>query len=140
VEEKRPTTEVLAEALSPIEFESYCAEVIRKSGWHATTTKASGDQGIDVLATRNGFTAIFQCKKYSSPVGNKAVQEAIAGKAFASADIACVVSTAQYTQAAKDLAAKAGVYLLHYSELADLNIILHQKGDSPIGVKQRDKS
>jgi restriction system protein len=107
--------------LSPTEFEAYCEQLLVNSGWQSTTTKASGDQGIDILATRDGLKAVFQCKKQSSPVGNKAVQEAIAGKSFASADYAFVVSNADFTPSARELAAKSGVHLLHYSSLSCLD-------------------
>lgn len=59
----------------------------------------------------------FQCKKYSSAIGNQAVQQIIAGKQYIRADIAAVVSNAKYTHSAKQLASSTGVYLLHYSEL-----------------------
>ena len=119
-ESTQPLTEQDVANLSPVAFEAYCAWVLNENGWQANTTKSSGDQGIDVIATKGKFKAVFQCKKYTSPVGNKAVQEVIAGKTFASADLAFVVSNTQYTRSAVELAHKAGVHLIHYSELLDL--------------------
>ena len=103
--------------MSPLDFEHFCAEILRKNGWNATVTQASGDQGIDVIATRENVKAVFQCKKYAQPVGNGAVQEIIAGKQFERADVAAVVSNATYTPSAKQLASTTGVFLLHFSEL-----------------------
>lgn len=105
------------DSLDPIAFEHFCADILKANGWSAKVTQASGDQGIDVIGIYNGKKVVFQCKKYSSPVGNKAVQEASAGKNFEGADIAAVVSNQTYTPSAKELAAKIDVYLLHYSEL-----------------------
>ena len=105
------------DSLSAIEFEHYCAKTLRNSGWDARVTQSSGDQGIDVIANHGDIKVVFQCKKYSQPVGNAAVQEIIAGKHFEQADIAAVVSNNSYTQSAKQLASVAGVHLLHYSEL-----------------------
>ena len=105
------------ERMSPIQFEHFCAEVLRRNGWDARATQASGDQGIDVIATLGNVKAVFQCKKYSQPVGNAAVQEIIAGKQFEQADVAGVISNAPYTPSAKQLANATGTYLLHYSEL-----------------------
>jgi restriction system protein len=76
------------------------------------------------VATQEGKTAVGQCKKSSSPVGNKAVQEAIAGRTYASADLAFVVSNAGFTPAAKALASKSGIHLLHYTSLPDLGSYL----------------
>lgn len=108
------------DSLDPIAFEHHCAELLRNDGWDARVTQASGDQGIDVIATRGNVKAVFQCKKYAQPVGNGAVQEIVAGKQFEQADIAAVVSNATFTPSAKQLAGTTGVHLLHYSELHGL--------------------
>lgn len=108
---------VNVDLLTPEEFEHYCGDLLRQSGWNARVTKASGDQGIDVIALYGNVKAVLQCKKYSQPVGNAAVQEIIAGKAFEQAHVAVVVSNAPFTPSAKQLAATTGVYLLHFSEL-----------------------
>ena len=107
--------------LSPMDFEKRCAEALRLSGWKANTTRGSGDQGIDVLAQRDGQVLVVQCKLYGSTVGNKAVQEVIAGQAFVSARHAAVVTNAGFSSSAKELAARTGVHLLHYSELRTIN-------------------
>ena len=41
-------------------------------------TKESGDQGMDVIAEKNGIKIGIQAKCYSSKVSNKAVQEIVA--------------------------------------------------------------
>lgn len=119
-ESTQPLTKEDVANLSPVAFEAYCARVLNENGWQANTTKGSGDQGIDVIATKGKIKAVFQCKKYASPIGNKAVQEVIAGKTFTSADFAFVVSNTHYTRSAVELARKASVHLIHYSELVDL--------------------
>jgi restriction system protein len=108
--------------LTPIDFEAHCASLLSRSGWLTRTTRASGDQGIDIIGEKDGIKAVFQVKQSSSPVGNKAVQEAIAGKAFVNADTACVVSNAGYTASAKELASISNVSLLHHTELTRLRI------------------
>lgn len=107
-------------AMSPIEYEHYCAELLREAGWDARVTSATGDQGVDVVATRDGQTVAVQVKRYSGSVGNAAVQEAIAGKAFVGADLAVVVSPAPFTRSAIELANVAGVRLMHHEQLAEL--------------------
>lgn len=119
-DKKCPIESKCVDLLGPLEFEIFCAKLIQKNGWYATTTKGSGDQGVDVLAIKNKKKAIFQCKKYSKPVGNKAVQEAIAGKEFAGADFAFVVTNSTFTSAAIELSVKTKVFLIHYTELHNL--------------------
>ena len=99
------------------EFEQNCAAALRSAGWAARTTRGSGDQGVDVIAKKNGIKVAIQCKRYAKPVGNRAVQEALAGKHFINAHWAAVVSNAAYTQSARDLASASGVRLLHYTDL-----------------------
>lgn len=116
IESGAPTS-VDIDSLDPVQFEHYCADLLNSSGWNARVTQASGDQGIDVIAMYGNVKAVLQCKKYSQPVGNAAVQEVIAGKAFEQAHVAAVVSNATYTPSAKQLASTTGVHLLHFSGL-----------------------
>jgi restriction system protein len=82
-------------------------------------TKGSGDQGADVIAEKGGIRVVVQCKWYSQPVGNAAVQEAYAAKAHERTDYAFVVTNNAYTKSAKQLAASTGVGLLHANDLRD---------------------
>jgi restriction system protein len=111
----RPFIDV--DSLDPIQFEHYCAEILRNVGWEVRVTKASGDQGVDIIAMRNGLKAVFQCKKYSRPIGNDAVQQVIAGQKFEDAHFAAVVTNNTYTPSARQLASIANVALLHYTDL-----------------------
>lgn len=107
--------------MDPVEYESMCADILSENGWDARITSASGDQGVDVFAEKDGCSVVLQCKKYTSPVGNKAVQEAHAGRGFMGASAAAVVTNASYTQSAKQLASTLDVLLLHHDELADIS-------------------
>ena len=107
--------------LEPGEYEHHCAELLRRAGWDAEVTGQSGDQGVDVLASSGDLLVAVQCKLYfANAIGNKAVQEAHAAAGFVDAGHAVVVSNADYTRSAEQLAAKLGVLLLHHSELPDL--------------------
>ena len=112
------------ESMSGREFEYFCANELKKVGWKADVTKGSGEQGVDIVAEKNNVRIVFQCKKYNTPVGNKAVQEIVAGKSHEIADVGCVVSNSSYTKSAKELAMTTGVYLLHYLDLKDIDKII----------------
>ncbi len=95
-----------------IEFEEYCASILSKNGFEQVeVTQASGDQGIDITAYSQGVKYGFQCKFYSKPVGNKAVQEAFAGKEFYKCHVAVVLTNNSFTKSAVDLANRLGVVL-----------------------------
>ncbi len=100
-----------------IAYERYCAERLARAGWRTHRTPPSGDQGADILAERDGFRLVVQCKRLGRPVGNAAVQEAAAALPYWSGDRAAVVSNAGFTPAARRLAAATGVWLLHHDEL-----------------------
>ena len=114
-------TLVEPEVLTPLGFERHCAALLRAAGWHATLTAGSGDQGVDVLARRGDLSLVVQCKFYSKPIGNRAVQEAIAGQSFTGATHAAVVSNQPYTSAARDLAQRTRVMLLTPADLSALD-------------------
>lgn len=108
--------------ISPTEYENYCALLLREQGWKASATKSSGDQGIDVVASKNGKRLVLQCKLYNSgSVGNKAVQEISAGRVHERADYSAVVTNAAFTESAKQLANTNDVMLLHHDELNWIN-------------------
>ncbi|WP_298952281.1 restriction endonuclease [uncultured Methylobacterium sp.] len=103
-----------------IAYERFCAALLERAGWHARATRASGDQGADVIAERDGTRLVVQCKRYARPVGNGAVQEVVAARSYWSADLAAVVSNAGFTPSARKLAAATDVRLLHHDDLATL--------------------
>lgn len=112
--------DVSFEDLSPYDYEKQVAQSLSEMGWDTQVTKANGDQGCDVLAVKDRARVAIQCKYYSKPIGNKAVQEINAAKSYYDANFAAVVSNQSYTPAAKLLATKLQVALLHHSQLSSL--------------------
>lgn len=109
------------DSLEGHDFELYCANLLKKNGFHHTlVTKESGDQGIDILAEKEGIKYAIQCKCYSSDIGNKAVQEAFAGKTFYGCHVAVVLTNRYFTRSAKELAEKNGVLLWDRNKLVSL--------------------
>jgi HJR/Mrr/RecB family endonuclease len=121
---EHPSFRSFSDNMSPVEFEGFCAEELRQAGWDARVTLQSRDQGVDVIAEKNNFRVVLQCKLYTGPVGNKAVQEAAAGRAHENADYGIVVTNNRYTSAAEQLATTNGVFLLHYRDLRNLDAML----------------
>ena len=97
--------------MTPSDFERWCTKTISSNGWRAITTKATGDQGADVIAEKGRTRLVLQCKLYNSPVGNKAVQEAFAAQRHYQANASAVVTNARFTASAMALAATTGVQL-----------------------------
>ncbi|WP_373708343.1 restriction endonuclease [Kaistella sp.] len=105
------------EDMNGFEFETYCLEKLTEIGWKVTKTKNGADQGVDLIAKKGKRNIAIQCKKYSRPVGNKAVQEVKSGLEFYALNEGVVISNRDYTKSAKQLAGANNIKLLHYMEI-----------------------
>jgi restriction system protein len=64
------------------DFEDFIAEVFEGLGFSVRATKATGDQGVDLIVRGRGRLIAVQAKGCEGGVGNKAVQEVYAGMDF----------------------------------------------------------
>ena len=103
------------------QFEFFCAELLKRNGYeNVAVTQGSGDQGIDVIAYRDGIKYGIQCKCYSTPIGNQAVQEVFAGKVFYQCHVGIVLTNNYFTKAAVELAKHNGVVLWNRDKLLQM--------------------
>lgn len=103
-----------------IEFEQFTVGLLKKLGYiNVTSTQASNDYGIDVLAEKEGIKYAIQCKLYSQPVGNKAIQEAYSGKMYYNCHIGVVLTNNTFTRNAKQLAESNGILLWDKNKLEE---------------------
>lgn len=110
------------QGMDGVEYEILCELLFENNGWNVQRTNTTGDQGIDLIASKNGLRLAVQCKRYTGNVGNKAVQEAYSGKKFYDADAAVVITNSFYTKSARTLSQKLDVLLLHHDDIDDLEI------------------
>jgi restriction system protein len=100
--------------MTGIEFEEYFAAVLRGLGYEVTTTKTTGDFGVDLVAARDGTRTAVQCKrKTGGAVGAAAVQQVVAGARMHECSATMVVTNNLFTRAAQQLA------VVHDCELVD---------------------
>ena len=116
--------------MTGVEFELFCKNILHLNGFqNLKTTKGSGDQGIDLLAEKDGIQYGIQCKCYNSDIGNKAVQEAFAGKTFYNCHVAVVLTNQHFTRNAIELAQANKVLLWDREKLINLiDTALKEKG------------
>jgi len=94
------------------DFEQFCAELLKERGFvEVEVTKGSGDYGIDILAEKEGVTYAIQCKRYDSPVGVKAIQEAYAGRDYYDRMVGAVLTNQYFTAPAVEAAKKLKILL-----------------------------
>ena len=106
--------------IDPYDYEHLCAEEFKKNKWDAEATQGSSDQGVDVIAKKDTRTLVAQCKRFMKPVGNKAVQEIVAGMKYYEATEGVVIAPNGFTNSAKNLAEANNIKLIHHSEISEL--------------------
>ena len=91
-------------------------------GYRVELTKASGDQGVDLIVTRNGQRIAIQAKGYSESnrVTNSAVQQAYTGMVFYRCDKCAVITNSSFTRHAEKLAVGTNCVLVDRRKIPDL--------------------
>ena len=103
------------------EFEYFCANVLRQVGFtDVNVTPGSGDQGVDIVATKDGIKYAIQCKNYAKPLSNTPVQEVSAGKMFYNCHVGVVMTNSTFTPGAIQLANATNVLLWDRDKLMAL--------------------
>lgn len=121
VRDAKPATAELIDSMDGLQFERYCADLLEKNGYeNVSVTSGSGDQGVDVIAYRDGIKYGIQCKCYSSTIGNRAVQEVFTGKTFYQCHVGIVLTNNYFTPAAIELAQRSGIILWNRDKLLQL--------------------
>lgn len=93
-------------------FEYWCAAFLREIGFiKVEVTPGSGDQGVDILAEKDGIKYAIQCKCYASNLGNTPIQEVTAGKSFYHCHVGVVMTNRYFTPKARELAEATGTLL-----------------------------
>ena len=103
------------------DFEEYVANLFKELGYTLIeVTKKSGDQGADIVLQKENKKYVIQTKFYSSPVGNKAVQEIVASLSLYKAQYGIVVTNNSFTNSAIELATANNIQLIDGNELNNL--------------------
>lgn len=103
------------------DFERFCAEVLAQNGFERIkVTQGSGDQGVDIIAYKDDVKYGIQCKCYSSNIGNRAVQEVFAGKAYYQCHVGVVLTNRYFTESAIKLASRNGIILWNRDKLLQM--------------------
>ena len=99
------------DTMGGLEFESFVASLFAKYGYSTEVTKASGDQGVDVIAKKNQNKIAIQAKCYGGKVTNSAIQEVVAGMRIYNCQKGLVATNNYFTDSAIELAKSNDVIL-----------------------------
>lgn len=117
------------DAMDPIGFEGFVAELLAAQGYCTQLTQASRDLGVDVVASRGSRRIAVQVKLYSSPVSAKAIGEVLVGMPHYGCTECMVVTNSTFTAPALKAAE------LHPCTLIDrqgLAVWLQQTQSTPV--------
>jgi len=102
-------------------FENFLAEVFEHCGYAVELTGRTGDQGVDLVVSREGKCVAVQAKGYiGHSVGNEAVQQAFTGMAHRRCHGAAVITNSRFTGAARELADSVGCTLIDGTQIPEL--------------------
>lgn len=103
------------------DFERFCATVLAHNGFdRIKVTQGSGDQGVDIIAYKDDEKYGIQCKRHSSDIGNRAVQEVFTGKTYYQCHVGVVLTNRNFTKSAVDLANRIGIVLWNRDKLLQM--------------------
>jgi len=105
-----------------IEFEKFLGTLFEKMGFSVMVTKASGDQGTDLIIRKKSEIISVQAKRYSEKVTNTAIQEVVGSLKFYDATKGMVVTTNDFTKSARELASSNNVELINREKLNQMII------------------
>lgn len=109
---KRRERMLLPDEMEGHDFEVFCAGLLESHGFEEVeVTRGSGDYGVDILAEKEGITYAIQCKRYTAPVGVKAVQEVYAGRDYYDRMVGAVLTNQYFTASAVEAAKKLKILL-----------------------------
>jgi len=117
---------------TPVAYEQAVTDCLNGLGWRARLRESGGNRYADVNAQMGGKRVIVQCPGFVSPIVISAVRELYEAKIREGVDCAAIVSNAEFTPDALQLAESTGVVLLRHDNVAQLEAHAFE-----IGAKQR---
>lgn len=109
-------------------------EYLKAHGFkNVKVTPATNDGGKDIIAKKNGYKYVIECKKYKGCVGRPVVQK-IHSAAIISGATGMIMTTGYYSKQAIIYAKKRGVILIDRGELGKFNKSLKRKSPKTLNV------
>ncbi|NHZ32944.1 restriction endonuclease [Massilia rubra] len=106
------------DAMNGIEFEHYAAALLANEGFtDVQVTRASGDNGVDIMATRGEKRYAIQAKRYKGTVSRRAVSDAVAGMLPYGCNACMVITSGHLSPKAMDFARA------HQCEIVDRDVL-----------------
>lgn len=109
------------DSLSGLEFEQFVEDIFKYLGFKTSTTPVTGDNGIDIIASKGEIRLGIQAKLYyKHNISNSAIQEAYSGKSYYKCTHTMVVTNWNFSKPAQNLASKLQVGLIDRLTLSSI--------------------
>ncbi len=102
------------------DLEQFLEEVFSELRYSVQRTGHAGDQGVDLVLSKDGHRVAVQVKGYVDGVPNTAVQEAFTGMAFYKCEACAVVTNSRFTSGGRNIASSVGCALIDEDKLPKL--------------------
>ncbi len=112
------------DSLNPYDFEILVSDLFNRDGYNCKNLKKSGDQGADILASKNGETYVIQVKRYSvnNKISSGIIRDVYGAMGMYNAGKGIIVTTSYFTNPARKTARKLGIELVDREKLKPLLI------------------
>jgi restriction system protein len=106
------------DSMTGIDFERYLQKILTAQGYSVSMTPASGDLGVDLVASRNSDKIALQVKRHNTNISRRAISDAVAGMQHYRCNKAMVITNNYFTPGAVTLARSTGCILADRDTLA----------------------
>lgn len=114
--------------MTPAFHEPAVTDRLNRLGWRARLREPAENRYADVNAQMGAKRVIVQCAGFVSPIVASAVQDLYQAKIREGVDCAAIISNAEFTPEALQLAESTGVILLRHDDLAELEVRAFELG------------
>jgi hypothetical protein len=110
-------------SLRGIKLEKAIAELYEKMGYSVQMTKASGDEGIDLILSKQYETIVVQCKGHEKPIGVGIVRELYGSMMHFGANKAILVCPSGFTKGVLQFATDKTISLISANDLIKMSCL-----------------
>lgn len=127
------------DTMTGVEFEQYLQKLLTSQGYSVRVTQASGDLGVDLIASRDGDKIAVQAKRYNTRVTRRAISDAVAGMYHYDCNEAMVITNNYFSPGAVALAKSTECILVDRDTLADWVIKFQNTSTHNLIPKKQDE-
>lgn len=107
-------------SLTPTDFELAVGDLFIDKGYEVWTTRATGDQGVDLFLEKDGKKVVVQCKTHKKVLGPNSVRDLYGAMTAQQADEAFLVAPSGFSAATKAFCRDKPIKLFDIDDLTKM--------------------